>query len=318
MKKSKKIMMIAAAVMIAVGLVLSLGAMFAMKFDFSAMNTVSYETKTYTVGEAFSGVAVDETACDVRFCASNDGECKVICQESENISYSVAVEEGILHIERRDERRWYECIGVYFGEQEVSVYLPESSYKSLAANTRSGSLTVPQGFYFDTVDVQSTSGNIDLCVLAGGDLSAKTNSGNLHIDGSSAVALTAQTGSGGITLENTSASGDITVKTSSGNIILGEVKGKTVSAEAKSGNINFIGVIADESIDIENGSGNVELQRSDAASLSIKTNSGGVSGTLLTDKIYLANSSTGNVNVPKSVSGGKCEISTGSGNIDFH
>ena len=46
-------------------------------------------------------------------------------------------------------------------------------------------------------------------------------------------------------------------------------------------------------------------------------NSGNVTGTLLTDKIFLAQSDTGRVDLPKTVGGGKCEITTDTGNIEI-
>jgi DUF4097 and DUF4098 domain-containing protein YvlB len=59
----------------------------------------------------------------------------------------------------------------------------------------------------------------------------------------------------------------------------------------------------------------VKFEKSDAAELSIKTDTGDVTGTLLTEKIFDAKSSTGDVDVPKTGSGGKCEIRTGTGDI---
>ena len=64
-------------------------------------------------------------------------------------------------------------------------------------------------------------------------------------------------------------------------------------------------------------SGNITLEKSDAGELTLKASSGNITGSVLTEKIFLAESSSGRINVPKSVSGGRCEITTGSGNIDL-
>lgn len=42
---------------------------------------------------------------------------------------------------------------------------------------------------------------------------------------------------------------------------------------------------------------------------------GNVKGTLLTNKVFITHTDTGRVNVPKTVTGGKCEINTDTGNI---
>ena len=55
----------------------------------------------------------------------------------------------------------------------------------------------------------------------------------------------------------------------------------------------------------------------DAAEIYVKTDTGDVTGTLLSDKKFFAESDTGKVSVPKSVTGGRCEISTDTGRIDI-
>jgi len=44
---------------------------------------------------------------------------------------------------------------------------------------------------------------------------------------------------------------------------------------------------------------------------------GSVTGTILTEKVFLAKSGTGRVSVPQTVSGGICEIVTGTGGIEI-
>ena len=44
---------------------------------------------------------------------------------------------------------------------------------------------------------------------------------------------------------------------------------------------------------------------------------GDIEGTLLTDKIFMAESDIGEVDVPKTTSGGRCEINTNTGDIDI-
>ena len=49
----------------------------------------------------------------------------------------------------------------------------------------------------------------------------------------------------------------------------------------------------------------------------VKTSTGNVKGTLLSDKIFVTDTSTGRVSVPKTTSGGKCEITTSTGDIEI-
>lgn len=61
--------------------------------------------------------------------------------------------------------------------------------------------------------------------------------------------------------------------------------------------------------------GSVHLDGCDAAALSIETSTGDVAGSLLTEKVFAAETSTGKIDVPKSTTGDLCEIKTSAGSI---
>ena len=94
-------------------------------------------------------------------------------------------------------------------------------------------------------------------------------------------------------------------------------KCQTVTINTTSGEIEMSNVIADENIHIESVSGDVNLHQCDAASLWLKTVSGDVSGLLLTKKIFFVNTTSGDIDVPHLDSGGKCEVTTVSGDVEF-
>ena len=70
-----------------------------------------------------------------------------------------------------------------------------------------------------------------------------------------------------------------------------------------------------EKLSVERTTGNVKFSACDAAEISFKTDTGDVNGTLLSDKIFMAQTDTGRVNVPQTITGGRCEITTTTGNI---
>ncbi|MBQ1821155.1 MAG: DUF4097 family beta strand repeat protein [Clostridia bacterium] len=70
-----------------------------------------------------------------------------------------------------------------------------------------------------------------------------------------------------------------------------------------------------EQISIERSTGDVRFEQCDAAELSIDTDTGDVTGSLRSDKVFIAQSHTGDVSVPGSTSGGKCRITTDTGDI---
>lgn len=61
--------------------------------------------------------------------------------------------------------------------------------------------------------------------------------------------------------------------------------------------------------------GNVAFDGADAAEISVKTNTGDVTGSLLTGKVFVVQTDTGAVDVPKTAAGGRCEIETDAGDI---
>ena len=66
---------------------------------------------------------------------------------------------------------------------------------------------------------------------------------------------------------------------------------------------------------IDSSTGNVTFEDSDAATIDVKTDTGDVTGTLLTSKVFYVTTDTGKVNVPKSTTGGLCNIETDTGDV---
>ena len=59
----------------------------------------------------------------------------------------------------------------------------------------------------------------------------------------------------------------------------------------------------------------MEFVASDAEAIFVQTDTGDVTGSLLTEKVFSTRTGTGRVSVPQSVTGGRCEISTDTGDI---
>ena len=68
-------------------------------------------------------------------------------------------------------------------------------------------------------------------------------------------------------------------------------------------------------ISVERSTGDVFFDRCDAAALSVATDTGDVTGTLLSDKVFITQTDTGSVDVPPTTSGGICGITTDTGDI---
>ena len=74
-------------------------------------------------------------------------------------------------------------------------------------------------------------------------------------------------------------------------------------------------MVANGKFSLERSTGDIHFTKCDAAEISVETSTGDVTGSLLSDKVYMTQTSTGRIDVPKTTTGGKCEISTDTGNI---
>ena len=81
--------------------------------------------------------------------------------------------------------------------------------------------------------------------------------------------------------------------------------------------MNLKDVLASVDFSIQTSTGDVSLDRCDAQSIKIETSTGDVRGNLKSEKIFFTHTSTGKVNVPKTTSGGTCEITTSTGDIEI-
>lgn len=296
MSKTIKKWLITAASLTALGFIILIGAMAALDFDFSKISTLKYETNTYEVNGDFDKISIDVNITDIVFAQSDDESCQVVCFEAEKVKHSVRCTNGTLTIGVTDNRKWYDHFGISFSSPKMTIYLPKSEYASLLIDTDTSDINIPKSFSFNELEIESDTGNVDCMANVSDSIEIESDTGDIGIS-------------------SVSSKCDIDIKTDTGSIKLTDVNCTNFSAESDTGNISLVNVIAEDAIYVESDTGNVKLKNSDASKLSIETDTGDVTGTLLSEKIFIAKSSTGRVKVPDTESGGKCEIRTATGNI---
>lgn len=267
-------------------------------FDWEKLSTVPLAAKTYGIDQQVTAIVVESEEGSVRLLPAGDGECRAVCTENENgsLRYDVSVSDGVLSVRARDQRHWYERIGIFIADVGVELYLPQGDYEGLTVRTSSGSVHVPEDFSFDQVQLESSSGSVNFSAGVEDALAVKTSSGRICVADTAPRELTLRTHSGGISLERVEAEASL-------------------DASSSSGGIRLTDVIALDTLHAQSSSGSVRLTRCDGATLNIRTSSGSVSGTLLSDKVFLTDTSSGSINVPRTVTGGVCEVTTSSGSI---
>ena len=108
---------------------------------------------------------------------------------------------------------------------------------------------------------------------------------------------------------------DVNISATTGNVSLADITCRNLTAGGSTGNLTMKNVLAAGAFSIKHTTGDVHFDGCDAAEISVHATTGNVEGTLRTEKVFTADTTTGKVSVPASSSGGKCDIRTTTGNI---
>lgn len=317
MRKTTKIWIVIAASLVFVGLIMFAAVMSEYKWDFSKLSTGKYETNTYEISEEFSNLSMNTDTADIIFALSDDGKCRVECYEEEKAKHSVAVQENTLVIKMIDERTWYDYIGINFGSPKITVYLPKAEYASLFIKESTGDIEIPKNFKFEGVDISSSTGDVNFFASASKLIKIRTSTGNVCVENTSAETLDLSASTGRITVSNVICGGDANINVSTGRTNLNNIECKNLTSSGDTGDISLNHVIAAEKFSIKRSTGDVRFDGSDAAEILVETDTGDVTGTFLSEKIFFVETNTGSVDVPESITGGRCEITTDTGDIEL-
>lgn len=283
------------------------------KWDFTKLSTVEYETNRYAITDDFKNISVLTDIADVSFVIGNTAS--VECNEIVNMKHRVYVEADTLTIRVEDTRKWYEHIGIFFGTPKITVQLPADQYEKLTVKTDTGDATLCGDFTFAEMDIKSDTGAIHTQCSATGSIKLKTDTGRIFAGNLTAARLEMISSTGRQEAVNVAVTEDVKNKVSTGKTTFENITCKSLISDGDTGSLTLNNVIATEKFALERSTGNVTLNQSDAKELYIETDTGNVKGSLLSDKIFLTETDTGKIDVPKTVTGGRCEISTDTGNI---
>lgn len=237
------------------------------------------EAATHQITEDFSHITIELDTTDVQFLRSPDDTCKVVFTETDKYRHRAEVQNDTLFIGFNDRRQWFDHISI-FGtpSMKAEVYLPRDRYLSLTVETDTGDMEIPGGFLFSFAELETDTGDI----FWQADLSGK-----------------------------------LSVDTDTGKISLSDMSAAMVELDTDTGDVSLSNVVTLKEIAIETDTGDVVFDRVDGESIFVETNTGDVSGTVLTDKLFRAESDTGHVRIPWDTVGGKCTVITDTGDVDL-
>lgn len=317
MSKSSKIWLITAVSLIVLGIMIFTGAMIMAKWDLSKLGTSKYETNTHTITDTFKNISIKTDTADIKFVLSDDGTCKVVCFEEKNDKHDVLVVDDTLAINSVSTKRWYQYIGINVKTPKVIIYLPETEYAALNIKESTGDIDIAKDFTFESIDISLSTGDVKNYASASGNVKIKASTGDIEIENVSANAFDLSVSTGNINVKIAECKGDMSVKVSTGKAKLCDVSCGSITSKGSTGDMILENVVATGNFNITRSTGDVTFKKCDAAELFVKTDTGDVKGSLLSDKIFFAETDTGSVDVPKTTTGGRCEIKTDTGDIKF-
>lgn len=318
MNKKVKAWLIIAICLILAGGIIFTGVMTMLKWNFSELSAGKYETNNYEISDSFTKIKLTTHTANVEILPSEDGECKIICYEEKKVKHAVRVEGDTLIIEAQDNRRWYDYINVFsFGSPKITIYLPTDKLASLYINGSTGNVNIPSDFSFENIGISASTGDVRCYASASGNIKIELSTGKMDLAGLSASSLDLKTSTGKIELKMIECSGDVSLATGTGKTKINALDCKNLYSTGSTGDIKLISVIATGNFNIERNTGDVEFYNCDANEIFVKTSTGDIEGNLLSDKIFIAQTSTGDVEVPKTTTGGRCELTTSTGDIEI-
>lgn len=319
MKKSKKIALWIAGLSITSGILLGILAFALLGFHPKNLSTIHNTLQTYPLEDSFQNISVLSGSCDVEFCIADSETARVVCPETEHVTYDVTTTDGTLTVRQIDNRRWFELVGIYWEDTPytITVYLPEAELNTIQVQSSSGNISLPDRLSCSTAELHSESGSISCQSDIADQLDIKTVSGDISVSDLSAGNTQLHTTSGEIDLQNTAVH-TLSVSSASGEVELEASSMEALNIHSTSGDLELTDVVVSGHLKLETTSGSSALYGIDAKTLTLNSSSGDIFCTLLTPKHIVADTKSGDVLIPYSDSSAElCEVSTNSGDIEI-
>ncbi len=272
MSRAKKAVIIA-AIMIGIGVVTSITALAVngfrwpnVRIDLKNMKSASleYVKKTKNIDEEFKSVDVQGAPdMDVEIKKSDSGKSYVEYYECDGLTDHIEVAGDVLKITADDDRHIF--VDFTFGMDmskwpRITVYLADTQYDDIQVKTSSGDVSMQYYLGVKNLDIETSSGDVD-------------------VNGVNADSIYVMTSSGDMSLDSVSAK-NIELRASSGDIVLRKSDAEQYDVSAKSGDVR-IEVSADEKYRYETTTSSGDVNVPDSADgadrvCSVRTSSGDI------------------------------------------
>ena len=294
--KKRTIWIIIALCCVIIGTIIFVSGMSKIDWDFKKLGSYNFETNAYEIVDEFNKIEINAKTANINLQLAEDGECKVVCYENKKEKHLTSVDNGVLKINYTNEKRWYDYLHILSNSPKITVYLPDLDNITLTIKVSTGDVKLPSDFTFESISISGSTCHVKC-------YASSINQTKIHVS------------TGDIIIENATAK-NYDLHVSTGYAKITNVNCENIVSTGSTGDIKLNNVIASEKISIERSTGKIKFYGCDANELKIITSTGDVEGTLLSDKVFIVKSSTGDIDVPSSITGGRCEITTSTGDIE--
>ena len=314
MRKFTNFIILGSIFLIFVGMLIFVITLSINKWDFNVFSSSNVITNTYELTDEFYNIEIEESTCDVNITYINEGVSKIIAKEYTNRVQVIEVIDNTLKIKEEDNRAWYEKL-FDFVDLEMTIYLNINELDKLNINISTGDVDISDKFIFNYVTINGSTADVDFNGKVNEDLKIDLSTGDIELNNVICNNLDVKVSTGDIEIENLNCNSSLSIKVSTGKVNLNNVKSNDFYSSGSTGRINLTNVLVHNVMIIERDTGDVKFDKCDAGEIKVKTSTGDVEGTLLSNKIFNVDTDTGKKKVPESVSGGKCNITTDTGDV---
>ena len=245
------------------------------------IGSTEYVTEVFEIEDEFTNISVTALTSDITIDRSDDGKCRVEFFQPDYMELEAGVNNGTLEIEVNEDDPARLVFNIMSKTPTIKVYLPEEVYEDLSIDVTTGDIILGGISYGGSVDIKVTTGDIGIGNNVSDDLTY----------------------------------GDLNIEVNTGDIVIDNVGCQDLIYNVVTGDIQLRDVLAADNINITGTTGDLTFDGCDAGRITVNLVTGDINGTLLTDKHFDAHTVTGDIDVPSSSEGGRCELTTTTGDI---
>ncbi len=314
MKRSVKILTFIGALLLIIGSLIFVKALGDNNWKFENIEPNKLQTNVYELDKEFKNISIETDTTDVEFVLSIDNKNKVVINERKDELHQVNIIEDTLSIIEKDDDKIHFSL-FNFNSPKMTIYLVSNQYNALFIDADTSDIIVPKDFVFNSVDIETDTGDVSFTSNVEEKLHIETNTGNIKISSIKINSALLEVTTGDININSLICDDELSINVTTGECVLNDINCASFVSKGGTGDVEIKDVIAKEKISIKRTTGDVFFNKMDASEIYIETDTGDVKGTFISEKIFKVETSTGDRIYPSTSTGGKCEIITTTGDV---